>query len=111
MKPKDDVPIVLFDGECPFCRRWAARLERRTGARVRYEPFQNRGAALSGLDESRLRRRLHLLEPGGRVRQGADAVFFALSRAPGFGWLSLPSMIPGFSWAAERVYDAVARLR
>jgi hypothetical protein len=33
--------VLVFDGDCGFCRFWAAPWRHRTGDRVAYEPFQN----------------------------------------------------------------------
>jgi hypothetical protein len=55
---------------------------------------------------------VHLVEPGGRVCSGALAVFTALSKAPGRGWLAAAyQRIPGFAAASEAAYRAVAAHR
>lgn len=32
--------MFIFDGDCRFCRKWAAWLEQRVGAAVEFVPFQ-----------------------------------------------------------------------
>jgi predicted DCC family thiol-disulfide oxidoreductase YuxK len=34
-------PLLVFDGDCGFCRRWIARWKRATGEAVDYQPFQD----------------------------------------------------------------------
>jgi len=35
-------PVMLFDGECGFCRRWIARWKDLTGEAVEYIPYQDK---------------------------------------------------------------------
>ena len=37
--PPRDKPLLIFDGECGFCRRWVERGESLTGDRVGYAPL------------------------------------------------------------------------
>jgi len=32
--------LLVYDGDCDFCRLWVERWRARTGERVAYEPFQ-----------------------------------------------------------------------
>ena len=34
-------PVLIFDGDCNFCRRWILRWQQATGERVEYIPFQD----------------------------------------------------------------------
>jgi lipase maturation factor 1 len=34
-------PLLLFDADCGFCRRWIGRWQQFTGDRVEYAPFQS----------------------------------------------------------------------
>ena len=36
-------PMLVFDGDCEFCRFWVARLRSRTGEAVKYEPLATGG--------------------------------------------------------------------
>jgi len=33
-------PLMVFDGDCGFCRKWVNRWKFLTGDRVDYEPYQ-----------------------------------------------------------------------
>jgi len=35
-----DPPVLVFDGDCAFCRAWVEYWQRLTGERVRYTPYQ-----------------------------------------------------------------------
>ena len=41
--PDRSKPILVYDGECGFCRRWIERWRVVTGDRVVYLPYQTPG--------------------------------------------------------------------
>lgn len=75
---------MVFDGDCHFCRGWIARWRESTGDAVDYAPFQEKAAQFPEIPRSEFEREVKLVEPGGRVTGGADAVFRTL--ALGQGW-------------------------
>ena len=38
--PPQARPLLLYDGDCGFCRLWVSRWRGITGEHVDYEPFQ-----------------------------------------------------------------------
>jgi predicted DCC family thiol-disulfide oxidoreductase YuxK/uncharacterized membrane protein YphA (DoxX/SURF4 family) len=107
-------PLLIFDGDCGFCRRWAARWQRATGDAVAYLPFQDDTAAKKYPEISRedFARSIHLLLPDGAVHTGADAVFRSLAAGGAERWLFwCYRKIPPFADLTELVYEEVAAHR
>ncbi len=105
-------PVLLWDGDCSFCRQWVARWQRAFGDRVETAPWQQAAARFPEIPLERFRRAVQLLEPDGRLSEGAEAVFRALARAPRGGWaLGLYLHLPGFAAVSEWCYRRVARHR
>ena len=108
-----DRPLVVFDGDCGFCRFWVERWRYRTDDRVEYVPSNAPGIAerLPGLQLDRLARAVHFIEPNGRVSAGAEAVFrllaFAGSRIP----LTLYTHLPVVAAISDAAYELVANHR
>ena len=48
-------PVLVFDGDCGFCRFWIARWQCRTGDRLEYQPYQSDEIARRFPDLSRER--------------------------------------------------------
>ncbi|WP_394826955.1 lipase maturation factor family protein [Pendulispora albinea] len=44
-------PLVVYDGDCGFCKRWIARFRLRTGTAVDYLPYQEVARSSTGRDE------------------------------------------------------------
>jgi predicted DCC family thiol-disulfide oxidoreductase YuxK len=106
-------PLVVFDGDCGFCRYWIRRWHQRTGDTLEYLPYQDTAVArrFPALTTERCARALQIVEPDGAVSKGADAVFRALARS-GLRWpLTLYRRLPGVATVSELVYQLVARNR
>jgi predicted DCC family thiol-disulfide oxidoreductase YuxK len=105
-------PLLLYDGDCGFCRGWIRRWRLALGERVEMRPFQEAAAEHPELPLEELRRAVHYVDAEGRVHRGAEAVFRALANEPSKRWmLSCYERVPGWRWAAERCYALVARHR
>src|SRR6058998_1154009 len=74
-------PLLVFDGDCNFCRRWIQRWRQSTGDRVDYLPFQSPEIAeqFPELTREHFEQAVHLVEPNGEVFRGAEAAFRALA--------------------------------
>jgi lipase maturation factor 1 len=96
-------PLLVFDGDCGFCRRWIERWRVRTGDRIEYRPFQE-VHDFPEIPRGDFAEAVHLIERDGAVYRGAEAVFRSLGRQR---WYSVPGVAPVSEWA----YRLVARHR
>lgn len=105
-------PLLIYDGDCHFCRAWIARWHWFTGGRVDYQPSQDEDIARrfpeiprESFDES-----VQLILLDGTVLSGAKAVFHALGiRWEFFGRLYDRNL--GLGRASEWLYRKVAANR
>jgi len=108
-------PLLVYDGDCGFCRTWVARWRRLLGPHVDYEELQTAGARFPIIPRSRFRRSVQLILPDGEVFEGAEAVFRTLALAPGHPrqrlWLALYQNVPGARPVFEQGYRWVAEHR
>jgi predicted DCC family thiol-disulfide oxidoreductase YuxK len=105
---------VLFDGDCPLCRREIDALRRLDGGRGRIA-FEDIAApdfdtARYGLDFDTAMRRIHGVLPGGEVIEGVE-VFRRLYTAVGLGWLVAPTRWPLLRPLVDAAYRWFARNR
>jgi len=109
---QDCKPLLVYDGDCDFCRTWIARWQRVCGERVDYAPYQEAAARFPKIESVRFKHAVHLIEPDGRVSQAAEAVFRSLSYRRGGGWLLwLYLRVAPFAALSEWGYSLVARHR
>ena len=104
---------LLYDGDCPFCRREAEWLKRRDRdgnlaleniAAVGFDPGRY------GLTHAEVMGSLHGVLPDGRVVRGVEAVRQACSRV-GLGWLLAPTRLPIVRGLSDGAYGIFARNR
>ncbi|MCM2305616.1 MAG: lipase maturation factor family protein [Elusimicrobia bacterium] len=103
-------PVLVFDGDCGFCRLWIERWRRETGDAVDYEPYQSAAARHADVPREAFREAIHLFEAD-KTSRGAEAALRALSYAPRLGWLARLYAAPGAAALSEAVYRFVAARR
>ncbi|MBI3493339.1 MAG: DUF393 domain-containing protein, partial [Acidobacteria bacterium] len=106
-------PVLIFDGDCGFCRFWLARWRHRTGDRVEYVPFQDDDVArrFPEIPRQSCARAVQLVDSDGLVYEAAEAVFRLLAKS---GTGSSPILlrcyehVPGVAAVTEAAYRVVA---
>jgi predicted DCC family thiol-disulfide oxidoreductase YuxK len=107
-------PIVLYDGECPLCRREIAhyrRLDR--GGRVIWADLTREHRLLDdlGVSPGEAMARLHVLDGEGHWHRGAFGFVMIWSRLPYYRALAWLLSRTGLTPALDRLYDRFARWR
>ena len=105
-------PLMIFDGDCHFCRRWIERWKEATAGSVDYVTSQEAAARFPEIRAEDFERAVQLIDPSGEVYSGAAAVFRALSYREDRGfWFSLYRRSSLFAVVSEAGYSFVARHR
>jgi predicted DCC family thiol-disulfide oxidoreductase YuxK len=105
-------PLLVFDGDCSFCKAWIGYWKILTGGRILFAPYQEAGSRLPDIPTEQFASAVQLILPEGEVRSGANAVFSTLKSVPGKGWmLWVYDHIPGVEGITEVGYGLVARNR
>lgn len=105
-------PLLVFDGDCAFCRFWIARWKRTSGERLDYAPYQAAAARLPEIPVEEFRRAVALVRPSGEVLFGAAAVVAARAEVPGHSlWSRVYRGVPGARLLMDFVYRLVANHR
>ena len=104
--------LLIFDGDCSFCRAWVEYWKSLTSEPIRYAPFQEVAEQFPQVSREEFASAVKLLLPDGEVRSGAHAVFTALASVPGKRLpLWLYERIPGAGTVSEAMYGVIARHR
>lgn len=109
-------PLLIFDGDCGFCRRWIGRWNSLTKDKIDYEPYQSAGAQFPEIPEEKFKQAVQLVEilPDGkkRITSAAEAVFRTLAYAPSMRWMFwFYSKFPAAAGICEWFYSRVASRR
>ena len=104
--------LLLWDGECGFCRRSVQWAERRdTGHAFQAVPYQQAPSPpMTPELRAACSRAVHLITPEGTVLRAGRACLWVLERT-GYAGLSRVLSLPPLVWAVELGYWLVARNR
>jgi predicted DCC family thiol-disulfide oxidoreductase YuxK len=107
-----DKPVLLYDGDCGFCRRWIERWRGVTRDAVEYAPYQAASGRFPGIARAEFESSVILVEPGGKTSRGAEAVFRSLAASHAYRWMLWSYYhIPGARPSSEAFYGFVAAHR
>jgi predicted DCC family thiol-disulfide oxidoreductase YuxK len=111
-RPPSVRPLLVFDGECPFCRQWANRWHAAAGECFDIESSQSAAARFPELAQASFDQAVQLIQTDGRVFSAAEAVLRARALGTSRRWLlAAYERLPGFAPAMETIYRAIARRR
>ena len=106
-------PVLIYDGDCGFCKKWIARWKDTTGDSVAYSPSQEAAALHPDIPAEEFDRSVQLVLPDGSRKSGADAVLTITSPHHLFARLCHAAYrnIPLFRSSSEAAYSFVASHR
>src|SRR3989440_10087649 len=105
-------PLMIWDGECHFCRRWIERWRVITGGEVEYAQYQEIAERFPEIPWEQFQRSVVYIDKTGQVFVAAKAVYRSLRCQPSKKWLWWGYQhIPGFAAVSEFGYNFVARHR
>jgi predicted DCC family thiol-disulfide oxidoreductase YuxK len=105
-------PLMIWDGECHFCKRWIERWREVTAGKVDYVTYQEAANRFAEIPIEQFKRAVAFVEPDGNAFFAAEAVYRSLCYQSSRRWLSwCYDRVPGFAAASELAYKIVARHR
>jgi predicted DCC family thiol-disulfide oxidoreductase YuxK len=111
-RPPAGRPLLLFDGECGFCRLWVERWRAAGNGRLDIAPSQEAGARFPEIPAAAFAHAVQLIDTDGGVTAAAEAILRARAAATHRSWLlAAYERVPGFARIAEGAYRMVANHR
>ena len=105
-------PLLIWDGECDFCRLWIERWREITAGKVDYAPYQEVADRFPEISREDFTRAMAFIEPDGETFFAAEAVYRSLRYRSSRRWLAWSyDHVPGFAAISEIAYKFVARHR
>jgi predicted DCC family thiol-disulfide oxidoreductase YuxK len=105
-------PLMIWDGECHFCKKWIERWRQITRGKVDYATYQEAAHQFPEIPVEQFKRAVALIEPDGKTFFAAEAVYRSLRYRPSRKWLAWSyDHIPGFAAISETAYKFIARHR
>src|SRR5713101_3616255 len=105
-------PLMIWDGECHFCKRWIERWREITAGEVDYVTCQEAADRFPEIPVDQFKRAVAFIELDGKTFFAAEAVFRSLRCRSSRKWLTWSyDHIPGFATISELAYKSIARHR
>ncbi len=110
----DEKPVVVFDGECPFCIQQIERFKRLdSNNQLEYVPRQNPDIAIRFpiLNQSNFDTGMRFVRTDGSVQVGADAVYEICKLLPAFRAVVWLYPLPIIKQISRAVYACISANR
>ncbi len=105
-------PLVIFDGNCGFCRFWVERCKRVSRERMRFAASQEIGPRFPEIPPQAYDEAVQMVDVDGTVFSGADAAIRLARHAPGWRLVAkIVAAIPLLLALARWKYKLIARHR
>ena len=105
-------PLMIWDGECHFCRLWIERWREITRGEVEYATYQEVAEKFPEISRTEFQHAVAYIDGEGNVFFAAEAVYRSLRCRSSRKWLAWSyDHIPGFAPSSETIYKFIARHR
>jgi len=105
-------PLLVWDGECHFCKLWIERWREITAGKVDYATYEQATHQFPEISVEQFKRAMAFIEPDGEAFFAAEAVYRSLGYRSSRRWLAWSyDHVPGFAAISETAYKFIARHR
>jgi lipase maturation factor 1 len=105
-------PLMIWDGECLFCKMWIERWREITAGKVDYATYQQAASQFPEIPLDQFKRAMAFIEADGKTFFAAEAVYRSLQYRSSRKWLAWSyDHVPAFAAISESAYKFVARHR
>src|SRR6266576_2739107 len=105
-------PLMIWDGECLFCKMWIERWREITAGKVDYATYQQSADQFPEIPLDQFKHAMAFIEPDGKTFFAAEAVYRSLQYRSSGKWLEWSyDHVPGLAAISESAYKFIARHR
>ena len=105
-------PLMIWDGDCHFCRHWIERWRQITTGKVDYTTYQEAADRFPEIPLDQFKHAVAFIEPDGMAFFAAEGVYRSLRYRSSRKWMAWSyDHVPGFAAISEIVYKFIARHR
>ncbi|HEA21835.1 hypothetical protein LCGC14_0665920 [marine sediment metagenome] len=106
-------PVLVWDGECGFCKFWIIRLKTRTEDRIDFKTYQDVADSFPDIPLKEFKKASRLIETNGSVYSGPDSLYRGLehSKKPTRLWHRWYVQYNFFTKLSDYGYNIIAKNR
>lgn len=111
--PPKEKPMMVWDGECGFCKYWITNWKSKTDGRIDYRTFQEVAERYKDIPLKEFKKASRLIEPDGSVFSGPDSAYrsFHYIKNTSSPWHRWYSHYKIFNSLSDHTYNFIAKNR
>lgn len=111
--PPKEKPMMVWDGECGFCKYWITNWKAKTDDRIEYRTFQKVAQQFKDIPLKEFKKASRLIEPDGSIYSGPDSAYrsFLYFRKDNSPWHRWYSKYKTFHFLSNHAYNFIAKNR
>ncbi len=111
--PPIEKPMMVWDGECGFCKYWITNWKSKTEDRIDFKTFQEVADRFEDIHLKEFKKASRLIEPNGSVFSGPDSAFrsFTYFEKQNSRWHRWYSNYKWFASLSDTIYNFIAKHR
>ena len=111
--PPTKKPMMVWDGECGFCKYWITNWKSRTGSNIEYRTYQEVASHYADIPLKEFKKASRLIETDGKVFNGPDSAFrsFTYFKKKLSIWHRWYSEYKWFTSISDHTYNFIAKHR
>lgn len=102
---------VIYDGKCPMCIVFAGAIDSSTQKEKFALHDMTKGALPAGLTQAAVEKEIHVIDAGGKIYTGAEAILAILETYPRLRFFATLGRLHGIRGVLSCVYRFVAQHR
>ncbi len=106
-------PLLIWDGECGFCKYWIMFLKNKISNKVKFETYQNAASNFEDIPLIEFKKASRFIDSDGNVFSGPDSLYKALTFSENkyFDWHLLYKQNNAFRIVSDYGYNFIAKNR
>ena len=108
---KPQKPVLVWDGDCGFCKFWKTRWQLRTGEKIDFKTYQETADFFEDIPLKEFKKASKLIEQNGKVYNGPNSAYRSLWHAGNRFWFKLFQTNRAFKAISKHAYNHIAKNR
>ncbi len=104
-------PVLVWDGDCGFCKFWKTRWELKTKGKIEFKTYQEVANNFPDIPLKEFKKSSKLIEPNGKVYNGPDSAYRCIYYSGNKIWHKLYTKYKIFQHLSDHGYNHIAKNR
>ncbi|RMB56072.1 DUF393 domain-containing protein [Dokdonia sinensis] len=105
------IPTLVWDGDCTFCKFWKTRWEMRTNGKLSFKPYQQVTENFPDIPVKEFKKASRFIDTDGQIYSGPDSAYRSLYVSGNSFWHKLYRSQRWFEWLSDFGYNHIAKNR